>query len=98
MHSTAGLWIATQLIEFSLISTDKRASIQWSGQLPGGRLDGSNRQPMTFALARCLRCESDQFQPKTDYAFSGGKSRLGILRHVNGIQFFDKPLLRHSQT
>jgi hypothetical protein len=30
--------------------------------------------------------------------FSGGKSRLAILRHVNGIQFFDKPLLRHSQT
>ena len=24
MHSTAGLWIATQLIEFSLISNDKR--------------------------------------------------------------------------
>src|SRR5260370_41582201 len=23
----------------------------------------------------------------TDHAFSGGKSRLGILRHVNGIQF-----------
>jgi hypothetical protein len=34
----------------------------------------------------------------TDRAFSGGKSRLGILRHVNGIQGFDKPLLRHSQT
>jgi hypothetical protein len=34
----------------------------------------------------------------TDHALSGGKSRLDILRHVHGIQFFDKPLLRHSQT
>jgi len=30
--------------------------------------------------------------------FSGGKSRLDILWCVNGIQFSDKPLLRHSQT
>ena len=34
----------------------------------------------------------------TDHAFSGGKSRLDRLRHVNGTQCFDKPLLRHSQT
>ena len=27
-----------------------------------------------------------------------GKSQLAILRHVNGIQCFDKPLLRHSRT
>jgi hypothetical protein len=32
----------------------------------------------------------------TDHTFSGGKSRLGILRHVNGIQVFDKPLLPFS--
>ena len=34
----------------------------------------------------------------TDHAFSGWKSRLDVLRHVNGIQFFGKRLLRHSQT
>ena len=34
----------------------------------------------------------------THYTFSEGRSRLGILRHVNETQFFDKPLLRHSQT
>jgi dienelactone hydrolase len=34
----------------------------------------------------------------TDHDFSGWKSRLDVLRHVNGIQFSGKPLLRHSQT
>jgi hypothetical protein len=43
---------------------DKRACIDLSGQLPGGRLDGSNRKHMTVELA-CRPCsESDQFQPK----------------------------------
>jgi hypothetical protein len=31
-----------------------------------GWLPGSNRQPMTFDLARRLRCESDQF-PKRQH-------------------------------
>jgi hypothetical protein len=30
--------------------------------------------------------------PTTSPLLSGGKSRLGILRRVNGIQFCDKPL------
>jgi hypothetical protein len=34
----------------------------------------------------------------TDDGFSGGKSPLAIFPNVNEIQFFDKPLLRHSRT
>jgi hypothetical protein len=34
----------------------------------------------------------------TDDGFSGGKSPLAIFPNVNGIQFFDKPLLLHSQS
>jgi hypothetical protein len=44
------------------ISPEKRPCIDWSGHVP--RRHGSNRRPMTFDLARCLRCESDQFQRK----------------------------------
>jgi hypothetical protein len=33
VHSAAGLWISTPLIQFRLISNNKRACIDWSGHL-----------------------------------------------------------------
>src|SRR5262249_29472019 len=61
--------------------------------------------PASFSASRerneklaVFRHRTARIRFATDHAFSGRKSRLGTLRHVNGIQFFDKPVLRHSQT
>jgi hypothetical protein len=55
---------------------------------------------LTHSMARAGSnlCGNATIRFATDHTFSGGKLRLAILRHVNGIQFFDKPLLRHSRT
>src|SRR5258708_5472484 len=51
-----------------------------------------------FALLFDALVQRDDMVRNSPHTFSEGRSRLGILRHVNGTQFFDKPLLRHSQT
>jgi hypothetical protein len=70
--------------------TTTRRPLPIGSLLPGLSSEATTRSHRTGGNAR--------IRFATDNAFSGGKSRLAILPHVNGIQFFDKALLLHSQT
>ncbi len=57
-------------------------------------------QQVAMAQCRCgkrVNVGENAIPLATDHAFSEGKSRLDILRHVNGIQFLHKRLSRHSR-
>ena len=64
----------------------------------GSILSGLSRVHQKRPLGLRERGVNARIRFATDDGFSGGKSRLAILPRVNGIQFVDKPLLRHSPT